>query len=91
MNLTGRIIAGSMIASPKPVDNALNPAWRETAVHMIVKGSWSDARPSDKVKQIHERFTNKIGRAMRSVSPDSGCYINEVSPILFLHTYCCHC
>ena len=67
-----------MIASSKPVDNALNPAWRNTAIHMIVKASWEDDLSSSEVKQIHDRFTNKIGYAMRSVSPDSGCYINEV-------------
>lgn len=78
MNLTGHLIAGSMIASSKAVDNALSPAWRDTAVHMIVKASWKEDLPSSQVEQIHERFTNKIGGAMRSVSPDSGCYINEV-------------
>jgi hypothetical protein len=79
LNLTGHIIAGSMIASSKPVDNALNPAWRDTAIHMIVKASWEDDLPSSQVRRIHDRFTNKIGYAMRSISPDSGCYINEVS------------
>jgi hypothetical protein len=79
LNLTGHIIAGSMIASSKSVDNALNPAWRDTAIHMIVKASWEDDLPSSQVRRIHDRFTNKIGYAMRSISPDSGCYINEVS------------
>jgi hypothetical protein len=64
MNLTGHIMADSMIASSKSVDNASSPAWRDTAVYMIVKASWKENLPNAQVQQIHERFTNKIGRAM---------------------------
>jgi hypothetical protein len=78
MKLKGHLIAGSMIASSKSVDNSLNPAWRDTAVHMIVKASWDENVPAAAERAIHDRFTNKIAYAMRSVSPDSGCYINEV-------------
>jgi hypothetical protein len=79
MGISGHIMAGSMIASAKPVDNALNPAWRDTAVHMIVKASWSKSLSSTQVQRIHERMTNRVGYAMRKISPDSGCYVNEVS------------
>ncbi|KAJ3470526.1 hypothetical protein FSOLCH5_001219 [Fusarium solani] len=36
-------IAGSVSAGSVEVDNALNPAWRDTVVHLIAKESWKDA------------------------------------------------
>ncbi|KAF1954516.1 FAD-binding domain-containing protein [Byssothecium circinans] len=75
--ISSHILAGSLIASSKPVKNALNPAWRDTAVHMVVKVSWSDDVSEEQVLQFHDTMTNKIGYAMRKLSPDSGCYVNE--------------
>lgn len=46
---------------------------------MIVKTSWNDALPKERIQQLHDDMTNKTGRAMRQLSPDSGCYVNEVS------------
>lgn len=31
-----------MSAGSVEVDNALNPAWRDTVVHLIAKESWKD-------------------------------------------------
>jgi hypothetical protein len=67
-----------MVASSKPVNSALNPAWRDTAVHMIVKTSWSTNLTQERVDALHDDATNRTGRAMRQLSPDSGCYVNEV-------------
>ncbi|KAF2183999.1 FAD binding domain protein [Zopfia rhizophila CBS 207.26] len=75
--IASHILAGSLIASSKPVNNALNPAWRGTAVHMIVKINWSDNLPEEQVLHFHDMMTNKTGYAMRKLSPDSGCYVNE--------------
>ncbi|KAJ4357192.1 uncharacterized protein N0V89_001767 [Didymosphaeria variabile] len=79
LGVSGHVIAGSMIGSSKPVDAALNPAWRNAGVHLIVKASWSESLPTTKIQQIQDRMTHHVGYAMRRLSPDSGCYINEVS------------
>jgi hypothetical protein len=67
-----------MVASSKPVNNALNPAWRETAVHMIVKTSWTSNLTQARVDVLQNDATNRTGAAMRQFTPDSGCYVNEV-------------
>ncbi|PSN71419.1 FAD binding domain protein [Corynespora cassiicola Philippines] len=74
-------LAGSLIASQTPVDNALNPAWRDTAVHLIAKLSWDTELPEDRVLEFRERMTNGTGYAMRKISPDSGCYANEIDQL----------
>lgn len=70
--MTSHFLAGALIASSKSVDNALNAAWRDTTSHMIVKASWKDDHVQDCV-DVHEYMTNKAGKAMRHLSPDSGC------------------
>jgi hypothetical protein len=76
--MSSHILAGSLIASSKPVDSALNPAWRKATIHMIVKSAWDTALPETTVREFQDSSTNRTGRAMRSLSPDSGCYVNEV-------------
>lgn len=71
-------MAGALVASSKPVDSALNPAWRDTAVHMIVKTSWTANFTQARVDELQNDGTNRTGAAMRQLSPDSGCYVNEV-------------
>jgi hypothetical protein len=75
--MSSHILAGALIASPKLVDSALNPAWRSASVHMIVKSAWNTALPDTVVRGFQDESTNNTGRAMRSLSPDSGCYVNE--------------
>ncbi|KAB2102362.1 hypothetical protein AG0111_0g9634 [Alternaria gaisen] len=76
--MSSHILAGALIASPKAVDSALNPAWRKATVHMIVKSAWDTALPGATVREFQKSSTNRTGRAMRGLSPDSGCYVNEV-------------
>ncbi|KAF2650090.1 FAD-binding domain-containing protein [Lophiostoma macrostomum CBS 122681] len=77
LGVSSRIIAGSMIASPKPVDASLNSAWRNTSVHLLVKALWSENLQTTAIQKIQNRMTNHVGYALRHLSPDSGCYANE--------------
>jgi hypothetical protein len=89
--ISSHIIAGSLIASSVPVDSALNPAWRDTTVHLIVKSAWTEKLDEVHVFSFRAAATNKTGRAMRGLAPESGCYVNEVG-FLFLpyaSLYCC--
>ncbi|KAB8069122.1 hypothetical protein BDV29DRAFT_161738 [Aspergillus leporis] len=72
-------ISGTMTGSRKPVDNALNPAWRDSIVHVITTQSWDDTLSDDlATKAIHD-MTFKRGYALRQLAPDTGAYVNEAN------------
>ena len=67
-----------MTASRAPVDNSLNPSWRDSVVHVISTQSWDDTVPHEiREKAIHD-MTFKRGYALRQSAPDTGAYLNEV-------------
>ena len=67
-----------MTISHRNVDSALNPAWREAAVHLISSVSWDDQLPESDVEKAISVVTNETGYALRQLAPDSGVYFNEV-------------
>ena len=62
-----------------PVDNALNPAWRDTIVHLIVNEAYPVNTPADIAANITEDMSQTAYK-LRELAPDSGAYINEVRP-----------
>lgn len=80
-----------MTISHRHVDNALNPAWRDAAVHLISSVSWDDTIPEDEAEKAIASVTNGTGYALRQLAPDSGVYYNEVWILsistLFSHTF----
>ncbi|KAB8279118.1 hypothetical protein BDV30DRAFT_222328 [Aspergillus minisclerotigenes] len=72
-------ISGTMTSSRKSVDNALNPAWRETAVHFIASQSWDDTVSEVVANRVTEDMTYKRGYALRQLAPDAGAYFNEAN------------
>ncbi|RDW86998.1 uncharacterized protein DSM5745_03640 [Aspergillus mulundensis] len=70
-------ISGTMTASKMPVNNSLNPAWRDTVVHLITKQTWDDTVPEEMVNQAIQKMTYGKGYALRQLAPDSGAYFNE--------------
>ncbi|KAI1128829.1 hypothetical protein F5Y10DRAFT_277156 [Nemania abortiva] len=77
LGLLNPTIAGCLIASTTPVDNALNPAWRDTTVHLNVAAIWSDATPYTQAWITTDTMTNVRGAALRSLAPNTGVYYNE--------------
>ncbi|KAI2907944.1 CAZyme family AA7 [Aspergillus niger] len=73
-------ISGTMTGSSTPVDNALNTAWRESVVHLIVQQSWNESLPSALAEQTIYNMTYGRGYALRQLAPDTGCYFNEANP-----------
>lgn len=67
-----------MTISHTPVDNALNPAWRDAVVHLICSVSWNDTLPADDAERAIASVTNTTGYALRELAPDAGVYYNEV-------------
>jgi hypothetical protein len=67
-----------MTISHDPVDNALNPAWRDTVVHLITSHSWKDSLSKPQVKQVVDDMTFSKLNLLRQLAPESGAYLNEV-------------
>lgn len=77
-------MSGTLTIGLEPVDNALNPAWRETAVHLVTSTSWSDSLPQENVSRIVNDMTYNKLDALRRLAPDMGAYLNEVRyPLYF--------
>ncbi|KAH9204370.1 hypothetical protein DL95DRAFT_496590 [Leptodontidium sp. 2 PMI_412] len=73
-------LSGTMTISKKPVDNALNPAWRDAAIHLITTKTWDDSLAKAQVKQILDDMTYSKLNALRELDPGSGAYLNEANP-----------
>lgn len=67
------------MASPsRHYDNALNPAWRNATIHMLVQESWPAGTPDRAAAELTDTMSD-IAYNLRQIAPDSGAYINEVS------------
>ncbi|KAL2839847.1 hypothetical protein BJX68DRAFT_279296 [Aspergillus pseudodeflectus] len=73
-------LSGTMTVGKTPVANALNPAWRETVVHLISEQKWNDPLPDEVAEEVIKEMTYGKGYALRQLAPDSGSYINEANP-----------
>ncbi|KIN03275.1 hypothetical protein OIDMADRAFT_40859 [Oidiodendron maius Zn] len=73
-------LSGTMTISKKPVDNALNLAWRDAAIHLITTQTWDDSLAKAQVKQILDGMTYSKLNALRELEPGSGAYLNEANP-----------
>lgn len=67
-----------MSASKKLIDNALNPAWRDAAVHLFTTQEWDASLPDAVANETIHEMTYGKGYALRQLAPDSGAYINQV-------------
>ncbi|KAL7626496.1 hypothetical protein AAE478_003268 [Parahypoxylon ruwenzoriense] len=74
-------LSGSMTIGRKSVDNALNPAWRDTAVHLISSRSWDDSLNASTANEIVDDMTYNKLNALRKLDPDSGAYFNEANAV----------
>jgi hypothetical protein len=72
-------VSGTLTISPKPVDNALNPAWRNTIVHFITSRLLDDSYPQEQINRCVADMTYDKLSALRELDPGSGAYLNEVS------------
>lgn len=78
-----------MTISHEPVDNALNPAWRKSVVHLITSTSWPDSLPQANVSQIVNDVTYNKLNALRRLEPNTGAYLNEVRCLYSFPTPIC--
>lgn len=69
-----------------PVDNALNPAWRDTVVHLISEQEWDDTLPGAVAKRTIDEMTNGKGYSLRQLAPDTGAYVNGVCLLYYIQS-----
>nr|WCO08190.1 RNase T2 protein [Pestalotiopsis microspora] len=79
VGLLNPVISGCLIASNTPVKNALNRAWRDTVVHVVVAEVWLDSTPYTQTRLSIDLMTNVKGEALRSLAPETGAYYNEAN------------
>ncbi|KPM38467.1 hypothetical protein AK830_g8098 [Neonectria ditissima] len=72
-------ISGSMTINRKAIDNTLNPAWRDTAVHLISTREWTGELSDSVVDALVKDMTYDKLNALRQLDSSSGAYINEAS------------
>lgn len=54
------------------------PAWRDAVLHFIVSEGFNDSDTFQEAKPIIDRVTFQRTAALKSLSPESGAYLNEV-------------
>lgn len=59
-----------------PSTLSLNPAWRNTLVHLIVVAGWPPNTPHTGIDAVYADITTKTQK-LRNLSPDTGAYFNE--------------
>lgn len=74
--LIGHMIGSSALPSYYPDVESLNPAWRDTLVHLVVVEGWQDGSPQSVIDAVHKDVTVKTQK-LRALSPDTGAYFNE--------------
>ncbi|PLB51463.1 FAD-binding domain-containing protein [Aspergillus steynii IBT 23096] len=72
-------VSGTMTGSRVPVDNALNPAWRDSVMHLIVSQNWDQSVPSAVADKVKHNMAHQRGAVLRRLAPETGAYFNEAS------------
>lgn len=54
----------------------MNPAWRDSLVHLIASTTYPDASPPPLINSVRENVTAKTN-VLRALSPRTGAYFNE--------------
>ena len=78
--LIGHAVAGGAVAeNAHAINSALNPAWRETLLHVVISRNWSPNATVQEQKAVRENLTNVELPILQSVEGlgTMGAYLNE--------------
>ena len=76
--IEGNVVAGGKVAANRGVDSAVNPAWRDTVVHMLFTRQWSASTSVNDQQAIKANITNTQVPILKSLEPGKmGAYLNE--------------
>ena len=70
------MVGASIVPAYYPDVQSLNPAWRDTLVHLIVVESSQDGSSQAVIDAVRADVTAKTQK-LRALSPDTGAYFNE--------------
>jgi hypothetical protein len=72
----GSMVAGGAVARNKHIDNAINPAWRRTALHLLFTARWDPGASVEARAEVARLITEGV-RMLTELEPDMGAYLNE--------------
>ena len=71
---------GSQIwADKKDPNSGVNPAWRQMYVHNVVARGWLPGSNDSTIQNVYDDITNVKVEALKTLAPNTGAYMNEVS------------
>ena len=76
--IEGNVVAGGQVAANKEIDSGLNPAWRETVVHLLFTRQWTADTTFQQQAVITANITDDEVPILKSFEPGQmGAYLNE--------------
>ncbi|KAK9848861.1 hypothetical protein MYU51_015131 [Penicillium brevicompactum] len=76
--IVGAFVAGGQVAQNRDIESGLNPAWRDTILHLIVGHYESPDMTFDEKKSLETNITSQEVPILRSIEPgEMGAYMNE--------------
>lgn len=73
------LLVGMNVSINATPDNAVLPAWRNAALHALYASSWDWNVPFADMLARQDQLTSSIDPAIKTVTPDSGTYMNEAN------------
>lgn len=70
---------GQVFEDAKDQYSGVNPAWRKTYVHNILARGWAPGSDAATIAAVHKDITFTKVQALKTLAPDTGSYMNEVS------------
>ncbi|KAF2973231.1 hypothetical protein GQX73_g388 [Xylaria multiplex] len=62
------------------VPNSVLPAWRDTAINVILSTAWPEGADLGDMQDLAKTMTQTCVPALAKLAPDSGAYLNEADP-----------
>ncbi|KXH60421.1 hypothetical protein CSAL01_05702 [Colletotrichum salicis] len=71
-------MSGTLTARWIPLNNSLNPVWRDAALHLVAAQGWDDSDAPEIIDAAVDRLMYTSLEALRELDPTSGAYLNEL-------------
>lgn len=76
--VVGAFVAGGQVAKNRDIESGLNPAWRDTILHVMVNHYMSADMTFEQIKSFEANITNQESPLLKSLEPgEMGAYMNE--------------
>ncbi|KAL3450831.1 hypothetical protein BJX65DRAFT_322349 [Aspergillus insuetus] len=76
--IEGNVVSGGQVAKNRNLSSGLNPAWRDTIVHLLFTRQWFPDTPFEEQAIIQANITNYQVPSLKALEPGKmGAYVNE--------------